>query len=475
MSESLSPDRAAMHATYWQGRGYWRELADQACPHLPPRDLVRAARILHAVNWTDQVALNDEQPRDPADVAASIAEVIATRQVLDPRDVAVRAAVIALDNVSPYRDGDQGRDPRWTAPAAPDPFEGSRHETSQRRTNSGRTLVEVKRSGVAPVIGRSDRTAATVRKVTRQRGTFAPRVYVRYVEGPTTVPAVPDMDPMYAAVGLHLLEHGPRRGAGRNALHVMGVTARLYPVGMVSELTEHPEITPELPGFDPIGVAVHRSDMSGQTGILALTASQTAADLGRWRDRVRLPAVRTLKSDRDRGLLTSADDDPRADIEQRERVVERDDRGRIVYMARRNCQHDHRGRHTPPVWFIVGSDGTCEANDQPRIWSGHNLVKRGTVAATNWEASRGNRERRTVGTLSVESLSVATVETIAADLEPGERIVIVTSDGTTARLNRAADGRYSASMTTADGTRINPRPYRTRTVEAIARKVHAAA
>lgn len=488
----LSTDRDRMHAAYWPTRHYWRELAEQNAPHLAPRDLVRAARILHAVAWADQnlTADGSTRPRQTDDDNGRTAlelqwrEVLAPRQMSDPRDVAMRAAAIALDNVSTYRDGDRGRDPRWLAPAAPDPFEGTRHQTTSKRSNSGRTVTTVTRSGVAPVIGRADRTAAELVKVTRCYGrglpvptawrSLVPRhrvAHTRYVERPTVAPAVPMADQFHAAIGLHLLEHGPRRSGHANALHVMSMTARLYGMPMVSDLTEHPEVTPELPAFDPRGVAVHRSDMSGATGLLALTASQTAADLKRWDARTRLPAVKVRKGERDRGLLTSADDNPRTVRDVAPVAIERDDRGRVTYISRANCQHDYRRAYDPPIWFAVSPDGTVTADPNPRVWSGHHLVKRADLADRT-AATRGNMERRTIGTLELSSPSVAAVQTIAADLAPGERVVIATPDGTTARMNRGRDGRYSATLTTADGTRIG-KQLRTRTPDAIARKVHA--
>lgn len=496
----LPADRAALHAAYWPNRAYWRELADQNAPHLTPRDLIYAARILHAVTIADQLLTVDGDERgrqSESDAGRSALElafrdVLAPRHTLDPRDVACRAAAIALTNVNAFRDGDRGRDPRWTMPDAPDAFEGTRHQTTSKRSNSGRTVTTVTRSGVAPVIGRADRTAPIYVTVTRSYGNpvlgpnawrcLAPswKMSRRVVERGVTVPAVPAMPTMHAAVHLHLLEHAPRRGSGRNALAVMARTSALYGVGMVSDLTEHPEITPPLPGFDPRGVAVHRADMSGQIGVIALTATLNAHDTARQEWREELPAVRTLKSDRGRGLFTSADDEPRQHA-PRPAVIERGNvcpaafptRERVTYLSRANCAADHRAAYVPPTWYVVAPDGTVTANTAPRVWCGHALVKRGALARPTSTATRGNVARRTIGTLTLEAFTVAAVETIAGDLTAGERVVIGTPDGTTARVNRGTDGRYSATITAADGTRVGPQ-FRTRTVEAIARRVVAA-
>jgi hypothetical protein len=481
---------------FWPERHYWRDRIRAVAPHATPRDIVTGARVLHGLYA--HAATVDTLPED---LDAVVAEVTNVRRRMSSADAEARRAVMVIGNIAD--------DYRRPLPASVDAYDGVRHQMHKRRSNSGRTVTQVTRSGVAPVIGRAD-NVRTLRRCAIPAGPYRYRTLRRFplgvsrqrrrsvaVDAVRTVaaPVTARLSGMNAVLGLHLLEHAPRRTIGHgargkrstftvrrtvrrsgmvtpqryaalrraplgvsperrqyvaldrtvttivtgarvpverrpdaaNAIAVEQVTARLFGLPAVSDLRQWCEVTPELDGAEVIpGVAVHRADMAGQTGVLALTQRIDDYPLARWPDY----DPRYAKRNGDLRVLPL-------------RASERHwtDNGQLRFLTLTWCTYVLPAPHHDPA----------------RLFIGHGARDRGPLARG------GKRKARTEQSipLSTRAATSHTPPTTAAEwvtlcaaLDIGKRYAATTASGATVTVTRSGAARWQGTARLADGTRV---------------------
>lgn len=319
-----------------------------------------------------------------------------------PADVAARAAALATesDGTAPGTNG-----------AAPDPWGARQHDTVAKRSRKGTTSVEVKRRGVAPVIG----------------GTHA--------VPPTDADlAASDVAVDARTVAAVLLDGVRRVNCGAVALEVQRVADIAYPEDRTG--------VPELQGTDVTAwsevvdgggewasVAYKRAWLSGLDAVP--TADAIAAPAAVYRSHTRR-TVRTatfpLRRRLPMGSRRKGDPEPRCRPAMLRTVSE---------------------PFAPPVLATaLAWELPAPAADRDHRFIGHKLIARPATASRRRGAKRASAARtaaRTVGTIDREPTTVAGWREIVAMVNRGERVkvgavTITRGSGRNAKY-RATDAR----------------------------------
>lgn len=433
------------------------------------RDLVAAIRR----------ALGDE-----CDAVTGLRAVRTLRGIRShPADVAARAAVADIPS--------DGTVPDF--PSVPAPWSARDHETVVKRTRKGRTVVERKRVGVAPVTGYTAPVWNGHDDGITDAACLARTMAQREIESAH----VADDHTGHTVYGARMLHHGAV------SFDVLRVTQRHY--GHVidrligTDVTDWHEVRDVPKGLDPRRMSPVTESHAGLSGWYRNTTLDEIASptsvygahtqaLTPWPDRMTLKVGRSRENDpTDTRVFVVAPDGEitshwqlvaPTDETVTRRPMERSEERRPRVIAPR-----HANRSLPARRFIV-RPGTlvnrAAARDIiARRASDHRFVgfatvqrpivqdrtRKGTRAdrSARGKVATVKRDARTIGTVDAPDTVHALAE-LLANVNRGERVNLRTAGGLTA-VTRAASGIYATQYTRDDGKRAT---YRTRSAEAMA-------
>lgn len=306
---------------------------------------------------------------------------------------------------------------------APDPWSARQHDTVAKRTRKGRTTVEVKRRGMAPVVGSVDVVdVPTSDDAVTDRAVMARRLAVdaltaEHVTGPTGRTA-----------------YGARRiVCGLSSLDIERVTDRCYgslglPVLAGTDAMSWEQVveTPEGVDAGAVRVAVGRSWLTGPAS--DPTVDALAAPTAVYRAQTRRTYHRVTRSPRRSlpiGRHRSGDVGPRVSAGIL-RTVSEPYRPPVLAMGLR--------------WHLIAPSATTAARFQ-----GFTLIARPPARDPRSRADRAaataRNERRTVGTVPAPTTAAGWSELLAM-LNRGERIRCTTDAGAVTITRNAQ--RYDA-------------------------------
>lgn len=388
-------------------------------------------------------ALGDDDHRVAGYGYSHLRRAVATALsiVSDPSRVAARVAVgdIPSDGTVPAQS------------SGPDPWTARQHETTVKRTRKGRTTVERKRVGIAPVRGDVDAMAWNG----HADGMTDPRAILARSLATAELRADHVTAPNGATV------YGARRirSGARVALDVQRVTDRHYSHGLGvpaligTDVTSWEQIVTVPNGVDPsrCRVAVGRSYIDDTASTVG--AADLAGDRPEYGSHTRKAVTRPTRITLKRGRRRA--NDPRE----------------VTFY--RPSSAVAGGLLTSYGYWQRVTLCTAPADDVDHRWRGHVLVARPTVRtkveptttaarAERAERAAAKRAARDIGTVEVPE-TVHGVAELLTNVNRGESVKL---RGATVRtVTRSGAGLYATQYTRPNGKRGT---YRTRSAAAMA-------
>jgi len=368
------------------------------------------------------------------------------RTELTPEEIAHRAAFLA-----PERNRGDGT-PEVTP--APDDYTGVRATIVKRRSAKGNDSSIVVNHGTPAVSGE---LRTTVRPYCVPIGPPCHRRASR-----TVVPfhhATGDSASVSGELLARTIESDarPLTNGRYSGIDIARITSRAYrhlgvPELLGTESEAFAEITPELYDMIPNGIAVHRSDMSGQTGVLSLTQRIAEVNTAKRPARERIARPKRYRNT-DKRITTTVIHIGASDTPAWSGPMTRTELPAPTETTR-------------PLPFIVASDGTTE-RAEAWLFRGLRTVARPPLdkqrAKRKLPVGEGVRAKRTALKVTRTPETPEAWAMIAEALNRGERATGTTDEETRWTISRSDKrGTYSGSC---DGVKWSGR----RTPEAVGR------